>query len=86
MKFLNDDAIRQELRKGNYEVLLVTAFAIQPTLFEDKVEVLELKGGFKFIVKDTGNSYFIHNLEIMKIATDDLKRTGQRPEILKVKE
>jgi len=83
---LTEDAIRREIRAGNLEVLVAIAFAIQPTLFADKVEAYKPDGfdGFRFVIKDSGNSYAMFNKDILKIAIEMMHKTGLKPEILSI--
>lgn len=82
---LTDRVIRREVADYNLEVLVVLAFAINPSKFTTHVEVYvhpDQKDVFRFKVKDTGNLYQLTTKDVFHMAIDLLIKNGRQSEVL----
>ena len=80
---LTSPEIRREVLAGNKEVLLVLAFAMEPTLFRNHVSAHPHEGrSFRFIVQDTRNAYVLTMETILSIALGMTLSTKAQPQVL----
>jgi hypothetical protein len=85
---LTEKRLREELSKNNVEVLLVTAAALNPMMFSDKVDFLrptnpaDEKNYVVIRICETGNVYAIHFDTVAKLAIQLQAKTGVKSEVL----
>jgi hypothetical protein len=85
---LTEKHLSEEIFKNNPEVLLVTAAALNPTMFSDKVEFLtptdpaDEKNYIVIRIPETGNAYAIHYDTVAKLAIQLQAKAGTRSEVL----
>jgi len=85
---LTEKRLHEELEKGNSEVLLVVAAALNPTMFGEKVDFLSPDNStdqedYAVIrIPETGNAYAIHFETVAKLALIICAKTGKRSEVL----
>ncbi len=86
-RVLTLDDLRYELIKGNGEVLLVLAAALNPAMFDEKVKIHEpsnprYSNYAVFEVVDSGNAYALSFDTIILHAAELYAATGRKPEVL----
>ncbi len=87
-RVLTLDDIRSELMKGNGEILLVLAAALNPTMFDEKVKIHEPSNPRHsnyavFEIVDSGNAYALSFETIILHAAELYAATGRKPEVLR---
>ena len=86
-RILTADDLRSELVKGNMEVTLVLAAALNPTMFSDKVKICEPTDSryskyTVFEVVSSGNAYALSFDTILGAAARLYADTGKKCELL----
>jgi hypothetical protein len=85
---LTEKRLREELSKNNVEVLLVTAAALNPMMFSDKVDFLrpinpaDERNYAVIRICETGNAYAIHFDTVARLAIQLQVKTGMKSEVL----
>jgi hypothetical protein len=87
-RVLTRDDIRSGLMKGNEEILLVLAAALNPAMFDEKVKIHETSNTrysnyTVFEIVDSGNAYALSFETIIMHAAELYAATGRKPEVLR---
>ncbi len=87
-RVLTHDDVRSELMKGNVEVLLVLAAALNPAMFNEKVKIHEPSNPRNsnyavFEVVDSGNAYALSFETVILHAAELYAATGMKAEVLR---